>query len=157
MLSAYAKQQILRTKTRAMFPYLIEVIHDDFGTLRYANSDSDIEYNGETFQASSFSIDPPDKEGGKIGDATITISAIDQFWIEKIRSTNKYAHMRFIAVIKYDKSGKVIVEPIEDYEFTLKNASWNDVSIQWEMIFDDTMNIIVPCDRATAQKVPALG
>lgn len=157
MLSSYAKQQILRTRTQAMFPYLIEVTHKDFGTLRYANSDFDIEYDGQTYKASSFSIDPPDKDGGRIGNASITISAIDQFWIEKIRNTNKYAHIRFIAAIKYDNAGNAVVEPIEDYEFTLKNASWNEISIQWEMVFDDVMNIVVPCDRATAQKVPALG
>jgi hypothetical protein len=151
-----AEQLIARQQTYAKFPFLIKIIHDEFGVFRYANSDRDITYNGEVYQAAYFSIDPPDREGSKINNGTLTISAIDQFWIEKIRTTQTAVNIIFIAVIEYNDGVVSGIEPIDEIDFILRNASWNEDAITWEMVFDEGMGVIIPCDRATVLKCPGV-
>lgn len=157
MPSNYAKEQMIKMQTQAMFPFLIEVTLPNKELFRYVNADFNVEFENNIYNASFFKIDPPDKNGAKIGNATLTISSIDQFWIEKIRATQDRAKIRFIAVIGYERNNKLIIEPIEDYEFTLANATWNDKAITWSMLFDEVMEVLIPCDKATTSKIPALG
>jgi hypothetical protein len=152
-----AEQLIARRETYAKFPFLIQVAHPLFDDpLCFANADEDIIYTGITYKAACFTIDPPDKDGGKIGDGQLTISAVDQFWIEKIRTTQTAARITFIAAIQYDDGIISGVEPLEEMEFTLRAANWNEEIITWTMVFDENMAIIVPCDRATALKCPGV-
>jgi hypothetical protein len=141
-------------ETYAKFPYLIEVTHPAFATFRFANSDEDIIYEGQKYESAYFTIDPPDRDGSKIGDGQLTISAIDQLWIERIRTIQTAAKIKFLATIAYDDGVVSGVEPIEEMEFTLRIANWNENTITWAMVFDENMAIRVPCDRATALKCP---
>jgi hypothetical protein len=158
-MSRLLEQQLARTETRAKFPFLIKVEYSVEGEVReplyYANSDTAIDYGGDTYLASVFQIDPPDKDGSKIGDAQITISAVDQFWINKIRGTRIPAKITFMAVIVYDEDG-INIEEIERMRFTLRGARWNETAVSWAMSFDENMKINVPPDKCTAQKVPGL-
>jgi hypothetical protein len=152
-----AEQLIARMETYAKFPYLIKITPPMFDvSLYFSNSDENIDYNGDTYKAAYFTIDPPDKDGSKIGDATLTISAVDQFWIEKIRTTQIAAKIKFLAVIVYNDGVVSGVEPIEDMDFTLRAVNWNEDTITWSMVFDENMAIRVPCDKATALKCPGV-
>jgi hypothetical protein len=151
-----AEQLIARQETYAKFPFLIKITHDTFGVFRYANSDEDITYEGEVYHAAYFTVDPPDKDGSKIGDAQLTISAVDLTWIERIRSTQIAAKIKFVATIEYDDGAVSGVEPIEELDFTLRVVNWNEDTITWNLVFDSTMSIRVPCDRATALKCPGV-
>jgi hypothetical protein len=152
-----AEQLIARMETYAKFPYLIKVTHPMFNPpLYFANSDADIEYDDNTYKAAYFSITPPDKDGEKIGDGQLTFSAVDQFWVEKIRSTQIAAKIKFLAMIVYDDGVISGVEPIEEIDFTLRAVDWNENTITWNMAFDSTMSVIVPCDKATALKCPGV-
>ena len=156
-LSAKAKQQIMRMETYAKFPYLIEVSHEDYGTLRFANCDKDIVYNGETYVASFFSVNPPDRTNSGITDGTLTISAIDQVWINRIRNTQKRTKLKFLACIVYDEQNQIEgIETIEELDFVLTKCQWNDTVIQWTMVFDEDMDLVIPCDVASPQKTPGI-
>ena len=154
MPSAYVQKLIASQRTAAKFPYLIEITHPEYPPMCYANASEDITYDGKIYYSASFSIQPPESDETKIGDATLTISAIDQIWIEKIRATQKPAQIRFIAVIVYENGIVKGVEPLEDNSFTLRAASFNEVSISWSMSFDENMAIEVPCDICDAITAP---
>lgn len=157
MLSARAKQEMLRMETFAKFPYLIEVSHEDYGVMRYANCDQDVTYNGNVYQASCFSINPPDRTNTSISDGTLSFSSVDQEWIMKIRSTQKRAKIKFLACIIYDRQNNIEgIETIEELDFTLTKCSWNDTVIQWTMVFDEDMNLVIPCDVASPLKTPGV-
>jgi hypothetical protein len=151
-----AEQLMAIRQTYAKFPYLIKITHDTFGIFLYANADEDITYNGEVYKASYFTIDSPDKEGSSIGNGQLTISSVDQFWIEKIRTTQLAAHITFIAVIVYNNGIVSGIEPIERMEFTLRSVNWGEDTITWAMVFDENMAIVVPCDKCTALKTPGV-
>lgn len=160
-MNALAKQRLARLDTQAKFPYLVEITYYDNNktaeVMRYANCEENITFEGNVYQASLFSLSPPEIKQDSIGNASITISAIDQKWVERIRNTKYRAEIRFIAVIVYDDNGERQVENMEDYNFILTSAEWDDVAIKWTMVFDEGFSLIMPCDTATSQKVPALG
>ena len=172
-LSRNAKLEMEKTLTRAKFPYLVEITYrynDDTeenphrDILRYANSDEDIQFteliDGEevtnTFSAGYFKMSLPQKTSSGFSDAKITISAIDYSWIERIRNSNKRSLIRFVAVIDYDNNGSRFVEPIEDMEFILTNATSDGTAIQWTMKFDDKMDVQIPFEECDDLVCPAL-
>jgi hypothetical protein len=156
-MNFYAQKEIARRSTQAQFPFLIEIAHEDMGSFYYANADENIAYGGQTYLSAVFSLQPPDRDGSRIGDAQLTISAVDQQWTLKIRSTQKPAKLRFIAAIVYQKDGSVWVEPIEENEFTLRAASWNEIAIVWNLVFDENMAILLPSEDCTALTCPGVG
>ena len=148
-------------ETQAMFPYLIEITTpetDDIPSqiFRYANTDTDIVFENNTYEASYFKLTPPEVSDTAVKDATITISAVDETWIEKIRTYQDRSRIRFVAIIKYDESGHQYQEPINDIDMVLTNASWNDTTIQWTMKFDDWMEINMPVGKFNEFTCPAL-
>jgi hypothetical protein len=160
-ISPFSKRQITRQRTPASFPSLLEIKYYDSNsnteiTLYYTNASESITYDGNIYNAATFSIQPPDRDGSKIGDATLTISAIDQLWIEKIRATQKPAKLRFIAVIVYKEGSIAGIEPLEENSFTLRAASWNQISVTWSMRFDENMAVIVPAEKCNAQTTPGI-
>jgi hypothetical protein len=153
-ISAKARRELSRREKHALFPYLIQIEHDDFGNFYYANSGDNITYGGHVYQAATFSIDPPDRDGSKIGNASISISDIDQFWVQKIRTTRKTAKIHFIAGIKYNDNGETRFEVLEKNSFTLRLATYNGVLVTWEMEFDLTQTFILNSVAASAAIAP---
>ena len=152
-MTPYAMQQLLRMETSARFPFFIEIIHPELGTFRYVNADEAKTFDSETYEPALFSVTPPETTETSIGNAMLSISSVDQTWIEKIRSVQDRFSVRFVAALEYDDDGTETIEPLEDNEFTLTEASWTDLTITWTMVFEDAFNILVPCDIATSQKV----
>lgn len=160
-VSNLAKKNMLRMEAYAKFPYLIEVTTATGTVYRFANSDEDITFNDDgtekTFSAGWFTIQPPDIQESEIGDGTLTISALDSSWIKVIRTETKRATLRFVACIIYNDTNEIeTVEPIEDTEYKLTEADWDETSISWTMVFDENMQINIPCDTGTTQKCPAV-
>lgn len=156
-----ARQRILRLETQAMFPYLIEVTYfDEYDKPvleRYCNSDSDLIYNGEVYHAAWFNVKPPTHTNTSISDGQLTLSAVDQGWIVKVRQARKRAKCRFVACILYDDDNLVdTIEEIETMTFTLIKANWTETTMSFTMMFDDRMNLSVPLDMANILKVPGL-
>lgn len=138
----------------AKLPCLIKISHSVYGDMCFANSQNDIVYLGNTYLASYFEVQPPAIEGSKIGNATLTITAIDQSWIQKIRGTQIPAELQFIAVIEYDDEGVLGIEPLEKNNFTLRAANWTEISISWEMSFDERQSYVLTSVKCTPINVP---
>ena len=152
------KSMLVQNDIPASFPFLIEVWKpsDPTNIERYVNASEDKEFDGETFTASSFKVQPPERNESGVRDANITISTIDQSWIEKVRTSNERYKIRFLAVIDYDDDGTETIEPLDDITFTLTNATWQETTIQFTMKFDDRMEVNVPCQKLDQFVAPAL-
>lgn len=148
---------LVQNDVPASFPFLIEIWKpsDPSNIERYVNASEDKEFEEHVFTASSFSIQPPEKTESGVKDATISISTIDQTWIEKVRTTQERYKIRFVAVIDYEDEEEVI-EPLDDIIFTLTNATWAETTLQFTMKFDEGMSINVPCQKLDQFVAPAL-
>lgn len=157
---------LVQNDVPASFPFLIEIWKpsDPSNIERYVNASEDKEFTEEvdgvdethTFTASYFTVQPPEKNESGVKDATITLSTIDQTWIERVRTTQERYKIRFVAVIDYDESGTETIEPLDDITFTLTNATWAESTIQFTMKFDEGMSINVPCQKLDQFVAPAL-
>ena len=147
--SPKAIQQLFRRQTTAAFPIFLEIEHAIFpnGILRIVNFHTSLTFNGNVYAAAGFEFTPP-KQGDKtVGNAQVVISAIDQTVIQKIREMNSRAKATTVASFYIDEGGSVIIEPMEEWTFTLGKVSWNEISATWEMIFDERMDRVVPVHR----------
>ena len=149
---------LVQNDVPASFPYLVEIWKPSAPSNieRYVNASEDKTFESHTFTASYFTVQPPEKTESGVKDATITLSTIDQTWIEKVRSTQERYKIRFVAVVDHDESGSEIIEPLEDIIFTLTNATWAETTIQFTMKFDEGMSINVPCQKLDQFVAPAL-
>lgn len=156
MFSNKAKREVLRTSTTAFFPYLLEIKHPDYGVFRYANINGTdgVTFEDNFYQSAAFDIQPPEYTNTGISNATLTLSAIDQEWIIKIRGTDKKATARLIEAIGWIGEDGLEIESSDSIVFTLTQAQWDDVKITWTMEFDDTMELSVPIDVATRATIP---
>jgi hypothetical protein len=153
-VSPFSKRQITQQRTAASFPCLIEITHGDDPEMCYTNASENISYEGKVYNAAAFSIQPPDRDGSKIGDAVLTMSAVDQVWPEKIRGTRIPAKLRFIAAIVYQEGSIAGIEPLEENSFTLREADWDEISVSWSMRFDERMAVIITSVKCGAQTTP---
>ena len=153
-----AQNLLVQNDIPASFPFLIEIWKPSAPSNieRYVNASEDKTFEEHTFTASYFTIQPPEKTESGVKDATITLSTIDQTWIEKVRTTQERYKIRFVAVIDYDDDGTETIEPLDDITFTLTNATWAESTIQFTMKFDEGMSINVPCQRLDQFVAPAL-
>jgi hypothetical protein len=58
-----------------------------------------------------------------------------------------------MAVIQHDDNGGIQLEKMEESSFALRAASWNEIAISWDLVFDENMSILLPaedCDAFTA-------
>jgi hypothetical protein len=153
MPSPKAQKLIAAQRSEADPKCLIKITHP-FADMYFANTAENITYKGVIYNAASFSVKPPDIDGARYGNATLTISAIDQFWIERIRSTQIPAKLQFIAAIVWDEANVMGIEALEENSFTLRAASWDELSISWELSFDERMNYIITSIKCTSIIAP---
>lgn len=155
-MTPVSQQKMVQMETYAEFPYLIEITEPNGTVHRYANSSKDITFEEHLFESTFFTLSPPERTQEGIKDATITISTIDQTWIEKVRNNQERFRIRFIAVITYDENNNPVVEKIDEINFVLTRANWNQNTLQWTMKYDDWMDINIPITKCTAYVTPAI-
>ena len=157
-MNPFVQNLLVQNDVPASFPFLIEIWKpsDPTNIERFVNADSDKEFEGNTFTASYFVVQPPERTENGVKDATITLSTIDLSWIERVRTTQERYKIRFVAVIDYDDDGTEEIEALDDITFELINATWAETTIQFTMKFDEGMNINIPCQRLNQFVCPAL-
>ena len=157
-MNVKAQAEMLRLETRAKFPYLVDIMYND-GTVAYrlCNADEDITFDGNVYTGSVFSLVAPDIKENSIGNGSVSFSAIDQTAIELVRGQSKRLRIRFVGVIQYNDDDSIeTVEALEDTEYFLKNVSWDDEKISGTLVFDEFMDVNIPCHVSNSCNTPGL-
>lgn len=157
MISPKAAQQIARLSTGAFFPVLLQIESPVFdgGEICLANNKTDMVYDGKTYRAAAFEFAPPKYTDKRIGNATLSISTVNQEVTIAIREMQERARATVIAAFYYE-DGVLTFEPLEEWSFLLQKVDWNEMIATWEMIFDDRMDAVAIADRLTPNKCPGL-
>jgi len=158
-MNYYIKQQIKRMNTTASFPVLIEIKYQDkSGNIlyyRYTNADKTIIVEEHEFTPYNFSVTNGEKTNTSIGNGKLTLSSIDQEWIGRIRNASirkdKLSTCRVLECVNYVQNNTEQTDILEENDYVLKAANWEDKSVQWTMLFDEDMDIIIPCDKGNSQ------
>lgn len=164
-------QELFNEATSGSFPILADICHDNIvwgdsvlgqenHHLRLINDPTRVVYNKHTYLPAHFVFNPPSEDGKKIGNASITVSAIDKRIIQVIRSINDIPPVltieAFFAKKKTTTNELFIFSKLYSYEFSMISAQWDSVTAKWELVFDTTMQTNVPMDTANPLRCPAV-
>lgn len=138
-----------------------EIYKQDNSHIRLICDENKVIYKEKTYLPCSFSFQPPETDGGKIGTASVSITALDHRVRRVLRSINLTSELNIISVFekieKEEKSGKFIYKfvPIKSAKFSMVSASVNQMTATFNLVFDRGLEQSVPYDMATPERVPA--
>lgn len=155
-MNSFLKQQILAMDTNAYFPNLVDITYyDNSGNAThyyYNDSDQKLTLGDNTYEPMLMSVQGGKREEAGIGNGSLAISDVDRTWTEKIRNTKNCPLCTHYECAAYKgSSGNIEVEIIEQTDYKLKEASYDGVNMQFSMVFDENMSIVIPPDTGNAQ------
>ena len=142
-----AKHEVLKQSSTASYPFLIKITHNN-QVYRFAKYWEDVTFACEIYKASNFTFTPPEESTDGIKDANLSLSDVDQTWIEKIRKANTFdlITVEFVAVIIYDGNGVMNISEIENILFNVKTVNGNGITLDIDLSFDEKTSVNIPCD-----------
>lgn len=170
-INSVTLKELFNEDTSGVFPLLADIQHDNIiwhddsmeqedGHFRIINDNAAVKYKGQRFIPCNFSFTFPSEDGKKIGNTTITVSAIDQRIIEIVRSINNIPPVLVIKSVYVRRTieDKIAYEfhDLAEYRFKMNNCRWSESTAQWDLVFDSSMQINVPIDMGTEFRNPAI-
>lgn len=168
-------EELLKENIQGYLPILLEVYNPDivwteeekklYGQdncyIRFISDENKVIYNGHTWLPCAFNYTPPDVDGTKVGNASISISALDARVKMLLRTITVASEISVIAtfakVEKEEGSGKFIYKfvKLNSLNFTAPSASCNNTTATFNLLFDRALSMNVPVDVATEDRVPS--
>lgn len=155
------------------FPVLIDIYNPDIhwtqeeidayqqtnSHLRLICDDNAVVYKGNHYSPCAFNFQPPESDGGKIGTATVSITALDSRVRKVLRTISIASELEIIATFakkEKDTSGFVYsFYPLNNMKFQMNTASMSKTTATFTLVFDNALEQVVPYDVATPDRVPS--
>lgn len=131
-------------------------IEQENGHLRLVNNNAKVKYQGKTYYPAYFSFITPSEDGQKVGNTSVTISAIDQRIIEVIRSIKSAPKCVFEAFYTRLTDTQIVFSKLYYYEFQMDSATWDGITAKWNLVFDSAAQLNVPRVLATVNRCPSI-
>lgn len=128
--------------------------------LRLINDTNKVIYKGKTYLPCAFDFTAPEVDGKKVGNASITISALDSRVKKLLRTIKIPSDVRvvsmFVKVNKPSEMGGFVYRfaELNSVPFRMETASSNKTSATFNLIFNKNFTQNVPYDVATPNRVP---
>lgn len=119
-------------------PYLLEFSSPEYGVLRFAGTNENIEFEGNTYEAASFEYSPPDTQG-KGG--TLKISALGNSLIEFVEHTDESFSLKVVALLA--ENGRI--EKLKQFSHFYGSVSYGgDMDMNFTLESDDRLDMTFP-------------
>lgn len=123
--------------------------------LRVIDDSNPVIYQSKKYLPCKFEFTPPEEDGKKIGQASITISALDSRIVQMLRSIEVPSEVKVVAM--FAKKGTVYkFYPLEQMIAKIAGASYNKTTAQFQLVYKDVLNLNVPRDIATKDILPSV-
>jgi len=166
-LESVTLQSLFEESRSGSLPVLMDIEHDliqwgdddleqENGHLRLINSNTPVIFNGHRYLPAYFQFILPQEESNKIGQTSITISALDKRVVEIIRSINSAPKATIEAMYANINEYEFVFSRRYRYEFAMDRVNWDASTAKWNLIYDKTMQNNIPRDLATASRVPGV-
>lgn len=160
-------EELFSSSTSGSLPILIDIRHDalkwqdksleqEDKHMRLINAPTAVRYNGKKYLPAVFSYTLPTEDGTKIGNTSITISAIDRRVVELIRSIKTYPIAVIEAFFTKIDGNSYAFSRLYHYEFQMRDVTWDDSTAKWNLVFDPVMQMNVPKDLGTKSRNPGV-
>lgn len=131
----------LHTGGAFSLPYLIELTHPEWGTLRFINNTINMVYDGNTYQASAFKYTAPQVAGGVLKNGTLEISAAENSIIDLIDASDELLTVKAVGVLNKDGT----ITPFKMYRHQYGTATTDgDMKVTITFTNDDRMGMNFP-------------
>lgn len=168
-------EEIWKQDTDGHLPVLLEIFNPDLkwedGSLeqenmymRVINDSNGVVYKGKKYVPAAFSFVPPEEDGSKIGQATITLSAIDSRVVQMLRSVELQSEVTVVAAFAkktvVQENGKekttFMFYPLDSLKAKMTSANYNRTTAQLTLVYKDVLKLNVPRDVATKDQLPSV-
>ena len=136
-LSATLIEAVLSQETKEVYLLLITISSDELSyDLRFANNYEDVSSGGETYLGYPFEISLPDDEEKRLPSVQIVIDNVAREIIDEIRTLTAAPTLEMSVVLAGSP------DTVEDgpYSLTLRDVSWDKISIRGRLQGDDILN-----------------
>lgn len=170
-IQTVAMEEIWKKSSDGHIPVLLEIFNPDLrwndGSLEQENmylrviDDSNpVIYKGKKYIPACFEFTPPEEDGKTIGQASITLSAIDSRVVQMLRSIELQCDVKVMAAfMKITKENGGITYkfyPIEELCARMPSANYNRATAQLTLAFKDVLKLNVPRNIATKNRLPSM-
>lgn len=174
-IQTVAMEEIWKDNVDGHIPVLMEIFNPDIkwedGSLEQENmylrviDDSNpVIYRGKKFLPCKFTYTSPEENGKQIGQASITISAIDSRVTQLLRSVEVECEITVVAAYAkrtvIQEGGKEITTykflPLDELKAKMASASYNRITAQLNLSYKDVLKLNVPRNIATKDKLPSV-
>ena len=140
-LSQTAWEQLLAQETNITFLPLIKISHPELSEpIRVVNNQRDLEKAGSDeshYVAFPFEVNIPESTEDTIPQVTLTIDNVDRQLTQTIREIRTEPSVT-LEIVTAEQPTRVEVGP---YEFKLKNADWDKITVSGNLSYEDLLNI----------------
>lgn len=146
-------QDLAQKYLRGSTPILCEISHPYLKeNICLTDNNRKIEYEGKTYLPSTIKAKLPDSSEDSTGNATITISVIDQQLIELVRNIDTPPTFKVIAC--YYEDG--IISRLDGYQFIMTNLSCDAISMTADLTNDLMLEYAFPNGESTTITTPGI-
>lgn len=165
-LQTVAMEELWKSQSDGYIPALLEIYNPDIKWtdeslgqdpcyLRVISDTNAVVYKGKRYLPCKFEYTPPEENGKKIGNASLTISSIDQRVPMILRSIDLQCEITINAY--FSKVGSVVkFYPIDSLKAMGPTASYNKSTATFNLVFKDVSQLQIPTEEATSDKLPSV-
>lgn len=166
-LTTITMEEIWKSKSDGFIPALLEIYNPDIKWddsnqfeqencyLRVISNTESVIYKGKRYLPCKFDFTMPEENGQKIGNASLTISAIDSRVIELLRSIDISCEVTIKAFFA-KKNNLVCFHPIDSLKSSAPTVSYDKTTAKFNLVFKDSLQINIPNAIATQDKLPSV-
>lgn len=121
-------------------PWLITLSHDTAGTIRLVNNNEDVEYDGETYMASTFDYSRPTAVGGVLNGGVLSVTAVDTGLVEFFDEADESFTFQAVGVYV---DGEVTPVTVYAQKYATVAIS-GEAEITIEFAGDDRLDMVFP-------------
>lgn len=174
-INVVAMEELWKDDTDGHIPVLMEIFNPDLkwadGTedqenmyLRVIDDSNPVMYKGKKYLPCKFIYTPPEENGKNVGQASITISAIDTRIVEMLRSCQVACDVTVVAAFAkqttVNEGGNEVTTykfyPLDELKAKMDSATYSRTTAQLNLVYKDVLKLNVPRNIATKDKLPSV-
>lgn len=170
-IQTVAMEELWKQNTDGHIPVLLEIFNPDIkwndGSLEQENmylrviDDSNpVVFRGKKYIPARFDFTPPEENGKTIGQASITLSAIDTRVVQMLRSIELQCEVTVMAMFakRVTQQGNITYQfvPLDNLKSKMPSASYDRITARLNLNYKDVLKLNVPRDKATKNQLPSV-
>ena len=170
-IQTVALEELWKQNTDGHIPVLLEIFNPDIKWeddsldqenmyLRVIDDTNPVVYRGKKYIPARFTYTPPEENGKTVGQASITLSAIDDRVVQMLRSIELQCDVTVMAMFAKETTANgnstYRFLPLDNLRARMPSATYDRITAQLNLSYKDVLKLNVPRDKATKNQLPSV-